>query len=349
MKKAPDIMTSHFHRARRPCVRRALGVLGLALVTLVAGCGVLGSPPPKPRTLDDTYGQLYSKEAYDKCVQKSAYDGRCLRYILRRTNNPEFWPYPDVPPMKWPDPPSKPVYREGMTSIEYFAALCKEEAGEFIYRTVKVDGIYQIRPRKRETGYAMEDRYVVEDPYGTTFGEEAPYVPFAYVASKADWTRNLPGYSYFETRRHPEVERPGFDGDGSLLAKEPPGKPYQRYFGMRDKKPRTMQMVWSADLKSLVGFTWRGIRREKDRQLNVAGGELAVVDLRTNEVLGIRRGFILGGRLPNGGVSWYGDLVCPSYLNDGGPGQILSRSKHYDFGLWFLTKVAIPSGAEHEE
>jgi len=333
--------------------RSGLRWLGLVpafpLSIFLVGCAVFGSEPPKQRTLDDTYGELYSQAEYKKCVAKGAYNSRCLRYILRRTNNPEFWPYPDVPPMKWPESPTKSVYREGMTPREYFDALCKAEAGEFIYRTVQVDGIYQIRPRRHETDYAMQDRYVVEDPYGTTFGEEAGWIPFTYIAPKERWTRKLAGYAYFETRPHPEVERTVLNGDGSLHTPQVPGKIYQRYFGLDQVDTRTMKMVWTDHLKSKVGFTWRGIHRERDRNFGIGGGELVVVDLATNEVLGLRRGFILGGQIKDGGVSWHGSRVCPDYTNDQGPGQVLKVSKYHDFGLWFLTKVAIPTGAVYEE
>lgn len=349
MKKALANTTRQHGKAYRSGLRYAGSGLMLSLSVLLSGCGVFGSASPKPRTLDDTYGELYSQEEYQKCVAKGAYNSRCLKFILRRTNNPEFWPYPNVPPMKWPEPPAQSVYREGMTPREYFDALCKAEAGEFIYRTVQVDGIYQIRPRRHETDYAMQDRYVVEDPYGTTFGEEAGWIPFAYIAPKHRWTRKLAGYSYFETHPHPDVERTVLSGDGSLHRPSLSGKNYQRYFGLDQIDTKTMKMVWTDQVKSKVGFTWRGIRREQDRRLSIAGGELAVVDLATNEVLGLRRGFILGGQTKEGGVSWHGSRVCPDYTKDEGPGQLLKTSKFHDFGLWFLTKVAIPTGAEYEE
>src|SRR4029079_6369569 len=53
-------------------------------------------------------------------------------------------------------------------------------------------------------------------------------------------------------------------------------------------------------LKSEYAYTWRGITRIKDRELGIAGGEVIVIGLATNEVLGFRRIFrrtgMSGGR-----------------------------------------------------
>ena len=38
--------------------------------------------------------------------------------------------------------------------------------------------------------------------------------------------------------------------------------------------------------KSRYGYTWRGIVRPHDREMGIAGGEIIVLDLETNEVLG---------------------------------------------------------------
>ncbi len=47
------------------------------------------------------------------------------------------------------------------------------------------------------------------------------------------------------------------------------------------------------DIKSHYGFTWRGIERSPhDRELGIAGGEILIFDLRTNDVLAVRRNFI---------------------------------------------------------
>lgn len=47
------------------------------------------------------------------------------------------------------------------------------------------------------------------------------------------------------------------------------------------------------EIKSRYGFFWRGIERTpQDRLLGIGGGEEFVVDLKTNEIIALRRGFV---------------------------------------------------------
>ena len=66
-------------------------------------------------------------------------------------------------------------------------------------------------------------------------------------------------------------------------------------------------------LKSRYGYTWRGITRQHDRELGIAGGELIVLDRETNEVLAVRRGFARTGGVSNNltGVWWLTAPSCP--------------------------------------
>jgi hypothetical protein len=52
-----------------------------------------------------------------------------------------------------------------------------------------------------------------------------------------------------------------------------------------------MQKVYDAALKSQYGYTWRGITRPHDRELGIAGSELIIIDLQTQEVLSVFRGY----------------------------------------------------------
>lgn len=56
-----------------------------------------------------------------------------------------------------------------------------------------------------------------------------------------------------------------------------------------------MKLEKVSALKSRYGYTWRGIRRPHDRELGIVGGELIVMDMLSNEVLAVRRGFIRSG------------------------------------------------------
>ena len=57
-------------------------------------------------------------------------------------------------------------------------------------------------------------------------------------------------------------------------------------------------------LKSQYGFTWKAIDRDYDQMLGVRGGETHIVELKSNEILAIKRGFAFvkqgGGICPQG-------------------------------------------------
>lgn len=349
----PHLQSLPTRRPARGAFRPSLCALIGATAIVATGCGTVPrpAPMPKPHPLGESYGQLYDPAKYEACRQKTPGDSRCRKFILKRNENPELWPYPDVPPMKWPDPPKGSVYRPGMTGVEYWRALCKAEAGEFIYKTVEnVDGIYQIRPRRHETDYALMDPYVVEDPYGHTIGEEEEDIVFTYVAPREKWLPDRPRYSYFETAPIKDTaEFPYNRFHESFFVAAPTGSRFQRYFGFDEKSFHSMHMSWTATLKSEIGVVWRGIRREMDRELGVAGGELAVVELKSNELLALRRGFIVSPKRSDGGIAWTSGAACPEYSSMDGPGRRFGANKRDDFSMWFLTKVAKPSGQEYRE
>jgi hypothetical protein len=151
----------------------ARGVATLLVGVILLGCspGTRRLPPGTPPEKNDWYGEYYNEREYAECFKsmRTPYQLDCEFKRLTRVEEPEYWPYPNVPKPNWPEAPNPPVYRWGMSSKAYFEALCKAEAGEFIYRTVdNVEGFYQIRPRKQASWNALQDRYVMEDPYGHT-------------------------------------------------------------------------------------------------------------------------------------------------------------------------------------
>ncbi len=120
----------------------------------------------------DFFGKDYDPEKYYHCrVKSSRGDMSCLQYKLVRDEPDPVWPYPDAPPIQWPEPPEEQVYYPGISREDYFRGLCKAEAGKFIYRTVdNVEGVYQVRPQYPERSLQMKDPYVMEDPYGFSVG-----------------------------------------------------------------------------------------------------------------------------------------------------------------------------------
>lgn len=235
------------------------------------------------------FGEEYSPHRYMYCrLSRDHTDWGCDLYRLQRNPNPVYWPNPKVAMPAFPEAPKESVYRSGMSSREYFEALCKAEAGEFVSRSVRgVQGIYQIRPRTFESDAALMDHYVIEDPYGYYNWEaQNPYA--GYLGPK--------GYDYLE------VPRPTSDGVGVTR--------YDRHGGDGSWKPAISQHPGPPTAQ--YGFAWRGIVRERDRENMIAGGELAIFDLHTGEILALKRGFRLGGpiRRTRSGVYWPNGLLC---------------------------------------
>lgn len=79
------------------------------------------------------------------------------------------------------------------------------------------------------------------------------------------------------------------------------------------------------ELKSSYGVVWRGINRPFDREMGIAGGETIVLDLKTNEILAISRGFAIVGyeRKASPNFIWGPPLICP---NEKIPSVLVTRT-----------------------
>lgn len=209
--------------------------------------------------------------------------------------------------IKIPNPlPTDSGYKPGMTPEQYFEHLCKTEAGEFIFKTVEnVEGLYMMRPRKEVTDYELEHLYALEDPYDATddpnpqdYLVQPPFGQYQFLESLRASDEKDTSQQYVRYSRSSEKDSK---------------KDYVYMDGTRSHRvPYIVKTEGVSSLKSRYGYTWRGIPRLHDREFGIVGGELAVLDLQTNEVLGIRRGFIRSGGVRNlTGIWWLGGQVCP--------------------------------------
>ncbi len=231
--------------------------------------------------------------------------------------------------IKIPNPvPEDSGYRKGMTQQEYFEHLCKTEAGEFIFKTVdNVEGIFQMRSRKNVyTTAELQHLYAMEDPYGH-YTEENENIGFQMVEPLK--------YSFFEIPIA-GVRAYGYGlkrfYDDSVHAKAPPAALIARYVytGGERYDEKSVKLQYDTQPKALYGYTWRGIKRPHDRELGIGGGELIVIDLATNEVMAVRRGYAIWNR----GWTY---RVCPRYGYDGG------EDKGTAFTARFVMRVVKPS------
>ena len=280
----------------------------------------------------ENFGESYDRQKYIECMLKGRESGhnltgKCKVYRLHRNENPEYWPYADVPAVKWPEAPSQPTYKEGMRSEEYFKALCEAEAGEFVYKTVdEVEGFYEIRPRVEESDYALSDRYVVEDPFGYAQGERKE----AY----SDYVQPMKGrYKFMETPyfvgEQLEIYRKYYHP--SFFEKPKQGQKFAKFENDKLAEKHLMTKKYSESLTSNYGYTWRGITRPHDRELGITGGEMMVVDLKTNEVLGLRRNYSRSGYIKNNVTKfwWLTAASCPQ-ITDTKYGK-LRKKPNFDF------------------
>ncbi|MBS0337604.1 MAG: hypothetical protein JSS40_12460 [Proteobacteria bacterium] len=225
--------------------------------------------------------------------------------------------------IKIPNPlPKDSGYRKGMKSEEYFAHLCKTEAGEFIYKTVdNVEGFYFARPPLRPTDDDLQDRYKLEAPEIERTFQLRIATPQDRALTFVDGSPRF--YSF--------VEEPSSTKGIS--------NSYVRSSGYRqDISP--MKVEDTNELKSRFGMVWRGVKRQNDRELLIAGSEWIVFDLQTKEVLALQRNFSITGftRNVHEGIYWLSAPGCPNLLQ----GNLSKR--FYEF----LTKSLRPASGGKE-
>jgi hypothetical protein len=159
------------------------------------------------------------------------------------------------------------VYQTGMTPKQYFDALCNARAGEYIARTVTdVPGIVQLRARAQESSTLNRHLTAFEDP-ATYEGWQARPANF-FVGPKK--------YQFFEYQRMAEG-----------------GLPIVRYAGYDGENASSMETEKDSKRLARYGFTWRGIPDEHALNFGIAGGEVIVLDVQTEEVLAVKRKFSL--------------------------------------------------------
>ncbi|MGH7147642.1 MAG: hypothetical protein ACREIJ_07065 [Nitrospiraceae bacterium] len=273
--------------------------------------------------------QKVMKEMADLCQSKKliATDSRCILPKIKPADPLATEEGRFAHSIKIPNPvPEDSGYKPEMTPEQYFDHLCKAEAGEFIYKTVEnVEGLYQMRPRPK-VNYEANHLYALEEPYGGPEGSNQPEYFFVQ-----------PGrYRFFESSAlarkgsngPQETQQPSYSGDFQADAK------VVRSFGYDGHKLETMQKENVGVRKSGYGYTWRGITRSHDRELGVGGSELVVLDLQTNEVLAVHRGyakFEIDERFGTSGLHWI--KRCPKPETNMGGGARLQ----------FLLKVLKPA------
>lgn len=303
-------------------------VIGLVLVMLT-GCAASFF---KEETVADRFDKAMKKLA-ERCAKEPPKRGdtTCDPLKLKPTDPLATEEGRFAHSIKIPNPlPEDSGYKPGMTTKEYFDHLCKNEAGEFIFKTVEnVEGIMQMRPRTEASDYEMMHLYTLEDPYNVyeVMSEESYVNPYYADAVKTRDVRKRahrlykPDQNYkFLEKPVPVTEQNHATGAKYLRYTKPNTDKLEfengQYMYPRDQQPSLLEER-VIEPKSRYGYTWRGVTRPHDRELGVVGGEVIVLDLQTNEVLAVRRGYVAsGGKTLEtvAGIWWLNAAKCPSAM-----------------------------------
>ncbi|HEX5391977.1 MAG TPA: hypothetical protein VFW68_01760 [Rhodocyclaceae bacterium] len=219
-----------------------------------------------------------------------------------------------------------------------FNEHCKT-AGEKITRTVDyVEGIYllKLRPKGINYGSTPEEQFLMDDPYGRDFDGDAYIRSFLRGFFEANYRRpdvplpNAPahiGYRYVEALDPADGKRYRYTGriDEPWRYDNSYSKAYKRF--VLDKLPAP------AD-PPRYGVTYDDLSTREDREYWIAGSSLKVIDLKTNEVIAERIGYMWDpGQGNNGGgrSPWLmaADHACPAFAPRHGSTVQLLQSENF--------------------
>lgn len=243
------------------------------------------------------------------------------------------------------DTPKTPAQERLAKAEALFKERC-QSAGEKIHRTAdKVEGIFLMKLRPNAINYG--DQYKMDDPYGHDSGGET-YIKIFFtdfyripVNPPAGWKRRL-GYRYVEALDPQDGKRYRYTGavrevtriSSPLIGGD--GKAFTTNAFVLDKTPAPGQ-------QPRYGVTYDDISTREDRDYWIAGSSLKVIDLKTNEVMAERIGYMMdrgqgstvGGRSP-----WLlaADNACPAFPKDPG-GHTYQTDQTHDFVLKVLYPI----------
>lgn len=287
-------------------MRILVGVVVLALAGIVMSRS--GDwhvePPPSWKKLVRTQGQFYPipEEWISTAEGKIAHDlvlpdtvPKPVPFDFEKASGPWYWSN-----SKWE------------VAKAYFDHLCSTEAGEWVFeRPQGVEGIYFARPQKPPTEKFLSDVY----------GPEAPAVERSFQWMGDGLQRSgqafiSPPHSNFKFLEEPwrdvewqeRIYEPYIRIDGDTTAAiDGNGSAVAHYDGVP-----SMQVRGIKDVSAEYGFTWRGIVRPRDRELQIAGGEVIIYHRRSNRIVAISRSFLLTQSINNKNrtASWFLSPSC---------------------------------------
>ncbi len=213
---------------------------------------------------------------------------------------------------------------------QMFAERCKK-AGEFIHRTTEnVEGIFLMKIRPKGMNYG--DQYRMDDPYGRDLGGDGYIKSFlrGYETRQAQFAPGSPtryGYPYVEAIDPANGKRYRYTGSMKVVGRKIETAPNVRVELKRNPNYDLNIYEFGLD-RNLApgpapryGVTYDDISTREERDYWIAGSSLKVIDLKTNEVMAERIGYMMdrgqgndsGGRSP-----WLlaADNACPHFFRN---------------------------------
>jgi hypothetical protein len=233
-----------------------------------------------------------------------------------------------------------------------FQERCKT-AGEKIYRTVEnVEGIFLLKLRPRRINYGRQ--FDMDDPYGRDLGGEGYIESFLRGEYQATHT-GVPipgapprlGYLYVEALDPKDGQR--YRYTGSLKDVEVRSNVLMGGDGKRKflTKKFVLGKAPASGPPPRYGITYNDISTREDREHWIAGSSLKVIDLKTDEVIAERIGYMMDrgqGSTSRGRSPWLlaANYACPSFQRNPlrPPGNGASTQPYQT--LDFVQKVVKP-------
>ena len=177
--------------------------------------------------------------------------------------------------IKLPPPHDKPrdVYRPGMSGGEYFQALCKAEAGDFVFKTVEnVEGIVRLRLPEIGSDDMLRHLFATEGTLGLSLGHiqtkqdtlgetlvQPPHGKYQFAETLAfSDSQAKDGFAFRQFKR--DIERAP---KGTISARDDQGN----WISV----PRIVVERGVSAPNGRYGYVWRGIAHPSDRELGISG------------------------------------------------------------------------------